>query len=557
MKFYIGQDVLPHECKGIVYNHDSSERLRILHILFRFVFAVFIVRTLSLSLQHTEMSNGNLNLRELESRADIIDRNGVVLAKSVKFERVKLYPSNVNKSYIDDIANVIHKIAPVDYNVSDALRIINSGKTGVYIKNNPSKHDIELINDANRKYKCSKLNCFELESSTVRHYPQRNVFSHVVGFVGKDQNGLEGVEATYNKYLKENKDPLRLSIDSRIQNIFYKQLSLSKEKFRAKSALGMLMNSTTGEIIAMVQVPDFDPNNVNSAPKEVRRQKLLRDTFLMGSIFKIFNTVLAYENNLQDKYYEVDKPFMIPDKFGRPAMKKPIDDVSSLKKYIKRNKITKLKAWDIMLHSCNVGTAKIALDLPQGIQQEFFQRLHFDKPLNLEFGKTESTIMHKRWGPVERATAGFGQGIQVTPMHLLLAVNAVTNGGIYIYPTLLKRSIGAVRGEHIIDPEISATIRQIMFQIAEQTTGKNARVKGIDIGGKTGTAEKHVNGKVDKNTNVAVFTGIFPISAPQYVILVLLDEPQKTKETGNWHTASLNAVPTAGAILNEIMPLLF
>lgn len=552
MKFCIGHDVLPHEYKGAVYNQDSLGRLRFLRSAFIVVFSVFILRTLHLGLQSTMIQNNGLKGSEIERRADIVDRNGVVLAKSIRSGNIKLYPPRVKEKYIDEIAQIIHKIAPMDYSVSDALRLIRSGKTGVYIKNNADEEDIKFVKNINQKY-----DCFEAEEFTVRRYPQRNVFAHVVGFTGKDK-GLEGTEFIYDKYLTENKDPLRLSIDSRIQNIFHEQLSIAMEKYHAKSALGMLMNSTTGEMVAMVQLPDFDPNNINSASAQTRRFKLLRDNFIMGSVFKIFNTALAYENGLQDKEYKVNEPVMIYDKFGRPALPKPIDDVASFKRdVVKKRGLTKLKAPDIMLYSCNVGSARIALELPDGAQKEFFHRLNLDKPLNLEFGKTENTLMHKVWRDTEKATAGFGHGIAVTPMHLLLAVNAVTNGGFYIYPTLLKRSIGAVRGERVLSSDISEHIRQIMFQIAEHTTAKRARVKGIDIGGKTGTAEKHINGKIDKTKNVAVFTGVFPVSAPQYIILVMLDEPQATKETGGWRTSSLNAVPTAGAILDGIMPLLF
>ena len=552
MKFCIGHDVLPHEYKGAVYNQDSLGRLRFLRSAFIIVFSIFILRTLHLGLQSTMIQHNGLKGSEIERRADIVDRNGVVLAKSIRSGNIKLYPPRVKEKYIDEIAQIIHKIAPMDYSVSDALRLIRSGKTGIYIKNNADEEDIKFVKNINQKY-----DCFEAEEFTVRRYPQRNVFAHVVGFTGKDK-GLEGIEFIYDKYLTENKDPLRLSIDSRVQNIFHEQLGIAMEKYHAKSALGMLMNSTTGEMVAMVQLPDFDPNNINSASAQIRRFKLLRDNFIMGSVFKIFNTALAYENGLQDKEYKVNEPVMIYDKFGRPALPKPIDDVASFKRdVVKKRGLTKLKAPDIMLYSCNVGSARIALELPDGAQKEFFHRLNLDKPLNLEFGKTENTLMHKVWRDTEKATAGFGHGIAVTPMHLLLAVNAVTNGGFYIYPTLLKRSIGAVRGERVLSSDISEHIRQIMFQIAEQTTAKRARVKGIDIGGKTGTAEKHINGKIDKTKNVAVFTGVFPVSTPQYIILVMLDEPQATKETGGWRTSSLNAVPTAGAILDGIMPLLF
>lgn len=553
MRFIIGKDILPHEYKGAVFNTESADRLRWVYKAFSLLFIIFIARTLQLGLQSNDYRKSNSGEIEIESRADIIDRNGVVLAKSVKSGNIKLFPPRVKEKDLNDVANIVHEIAPMDFSVEDAIALIRSSRRGAYIKKNATEEQIKLIKMAHKKY-----DCFEIEQFTQRRYPQRNIFAHVVGFSGKD-SGLEGVELTYDKYLRENKDALRLSIDSRVQNIFHEQLTIAMNKYSAKGAMGMLMNSSTGEMIAMVQIPDFDPNNINSIPVNTRRFKLMRDNFEVGSIFKIFNTALAHENNLQNKDYKIDEPLMIYDKFGRPALPKPIDDVASFKRdVVKKGGHKTLKAPEIMLYSCNVGSARIALDLPDGAQKEFFERIHFDKPLQLEFGKTEWPITYKNWGPAERATAAFGHGIAVTPMHLLLGVNAMTNGGIYIYPTILKRNIGAVRGERVLDSEISARLRNIMFHIAEETTAKKARVKGIEIGGKTGTAEKrNKDGKIDRSRNLTVFTGIFPVSAPQYVILVMLDEPQGTKESGGWKTAAWNAVPTAGAILDGIMPLLF
>ncbi len=553
MRFNIGQDILPHEYKGEIYHRESAMRLRWVMVGFTVLFCVFIARTLQLGLQSNDIQKYSMYGTQIESRADIVDRNGVVLAKSVRSGNIKLFPQKVKDKDVNNVAEVIHEIAPMDYSMTDALNIVRSDKRGLYIRKNATEEQIKIVNEAHRKY-----NCFEVEQFTQRRYPQRNVFAHVVGFAGKD-SGLEGVEYVYDEYLRENKDPLKLSIDSRVQNIFYEQLSIAMNKYRAKGAMGMLMNSSTGEMIAMVQLPDFDPNNYNASPVSVRKFRLLRDNFEMGSIFKIFNTALAYKNGLQNKEYKVSEPLMIYDKYGRPALRKPIDDVSSFKRDVvkKKGKRT-LKAPEIMLHSCNVGSARIALDLPDGAQKEFFERLNFNKPLQLEFGKTETALTYRNWGPTEKATAAFGHGITVTPMHLLLAVNSMTNGGIYIYPTLLKRNIGAVRGERVLDAEISATLRTIMFHIAEETTAQKARVKGIEIGGKTGTAEKRgADRRSDKNRNTTVFTGIFPVSAPQYIIMIMLDEPQGTKESGGWKTAAWNAVPTAGAILDGIIPLLF
>ena len=299
----------------------------------------------------------------------------------------------------------------------------------------------------------------------------------------------------------------------------------------------------------MVSLPDFDPENLSADPVANRLFKPMRSVFELGSIFKIFNTALALENGINKEYY-VKEPFIIPDKFGRTAAK--ITDLRSFKP--PRPYLT---IEEIMVHSCNVGSAQIALDLPDGAQKEFFERLHFDEALDLEFGRTEKPLLPNKWGPVERATRSYGHGVSVTPMHLMLAVNAVTNGGIYIYPTLQKRNVGVVRGERVLSDEISAKLRPIMLRVAEETSGKQARVAGIQIGGKTATAVKYTNGKVDHKRNVTAFAGIFPVYAPQYTILVVLDEPQGTKESWGWRTAAWNAVPTTGKILDGILPLLF
>ena len=309
------------------------------------------------------------------------------------------------------------------------------------------------------------------------------------------------------------------------------------------------MNSRTGEMIAMVSLPDYDPENLSADPTQNRKFQPIRGIFEMGSIFKIFNTAMAFENGI-NKIYDTSKPFSIKNKFGKP--------VATIKD-INMHKLPKsMNVEEIMVHSCNIGSVQIALDLPSNTQKDFFDRIHMNRALDLEFGRTERTLMPIKWGPVERATVSFGHGISVTPMHLMLAVNSMTNGGIYIYPTLQKRGVGVVRGERVLSSEISAKLRGLMVRVAEETSGKLARVSGIKIGGKTGTAEKRLpNGKADRQRNMTAFIGIFPADAPQYTILVVLDEPKGIAETGGWRTASLNEVPTTGEILDSILPLLF
>ena len=541
--FEVGKDIFKHGFMGAQGDRTARGRLAFLHIAFAVLFCIFIGRTLQLGIQGTDRSRlAGADGEWAVQRADIVDRNGDILAKNVASGHIILRNRAVREKDREAVARTIHEALPYEYSLADALALVNSNKRFVRLKKYASDSQREIIQKA-------KLEGLEIEKIQTRKYPKRRLFSHVVGFVGEDGHGLEGAERVYDEYLTENKDPLRLSVDSRIQAVFYEQLSFAMQKYQTRAAMGMLMNSRTGEIIAMVSLPDFDPENLRADPIENRLFKPMRSVYEMGSIFKIFNTALAFENGIDKEYY-VKEPFKIPDKFGRTAA--TITDIRSFKP--PRPSLT---IEEIMLHSCNVGSAQIALDLPDGAQKEFFERLHMDKALSLEFGRTENSIPQRKWGPVERATLSFGHGYAVTPMHLMLAVNAVTNGGIYIYPTLQKRSVGVVRGERVLADEISAKLRPIMLRVAEETSGKQARVAGIQIGGKTATAEKYINGRVDRKRNITAFAGIFPAHAPQYTILVVLDEPQGTKESWGWRTAAWNAVPTTGKILDSILPLLF
>ena len=329
------------------------------------------------------------------------------------------------------------------------------------------------------------------------------------------------------------------TIKPEIQEIVQKELDAAVATYQAKGATSIMMESKTGKIIAMVSVGQVDP---------------MRYVYETGSIFKTFNTALAYENGLDTKEYKIDEPLMIYDKNGNKVLARPIDDVSSFKHYMKKQGITKLTAPDIMLHSCNVGSARIALDLPDDAQKEFFHRLHLDEKLDLSFGKTEKGLMPRKWGPVEKATASFGHGISVTPMNLLAAVNAVANGGTYVYPTMSKDKIQ--QGNRVLSSEISGKLRNVMFKVVENTSGRKAKIKDVEIGGKTGTAEKRVDGKMDSTKVITTFVAVFPVSDPQYTMLTLLDEPQGTENSAGWKTSAWNVVPTTGKILEQVVPML-
>jgi len=542
--FEVGRDILQNiggrGAPGMAF--DTRRRLRWVYSVFTIAFTVFITWTLFLGIQGTNRTRMGIGHNSWESgRADILDRNGEILAKNIISGHITLRPGKIQD--FDYAAASIHDVIP-EISVSGALEMIRSGKKFIYLKKFATETQRASI-------KAARIEGLDVEETEWRKYPKRRLTSHIVGFIGTDGHGLEGIEKSRDKRLSEDQSPMILSIDARIQTVFYRELSGAMQKYGAHAAMGMLMNSRTGEMIAMVSLPDFDPESRESDSEANRMFHPMRGVFEMGSIFKVFNTAMAMETGIGlNKQYYIKEPYKILDKNGRVSA--VIRDVASFKPPRPH-----LNVAEIMLHSCNVGSVQIALELPPNTQREFFERLNMDSALDLEFGRTEKPLMPYKWGPVERATVAFGHGIAVTPMHVLLAVNAVTNGGFYVKPTIMKRPIGEMSGTRVISPNISDSIRKIMFKIAETTSGKNARVAGINIGGKTATAEKRVNGKIDTKKNLTSFTAIFPIESPQYIMMVVLDEPKGTESTYGLRTAAWNAAPTAGAIMDGIMPLLF
>ncbi|MCL1785682.1 MAG: penicillin-binding protein 2 [Alphaproteobacteria bacterium] len=532
--FEVGKDII--KSINVPAGSASHGRLRFVYSVFVVLFVMFAVQTLRMGVKGTNLARRGSGAGAWVSlRADIVDRTGDILAKNIMSGHIVLRPALVRNSGV--AARLVNEVVP-EISTSDVLRDIESGKKFIYIK--------RLASDEQRAaVKAAKIPGISVEETERRKYPKQRLFSHLVGFVGTDMKGLEGIERLADKYILENKDPLVLSVDSRVQSVFYQELSKAMQTYGARGAIGILMNSATGEIIAMVSLPDFDPEDINSEDADRRKFLPMRGIYEMGSSFKIFNTAMAAEYGIGlDKEYNVGRPYKVANT--------TISDIASFKP-----PRPNLSVREIMLHSSNVGSVQIALDLPAGAAPDFFSKIYMDRALDLEFGRTERTLLPAKWGPVERATVSFGHGIAVTPMHLLLAVNAMVNGGIYVWPTIYRRGPGPVEGKRVISPELSKELREIMFKTAEEGSVRKARIKGINIGGKTSTAEKRVNGIVDKTKNLTSFIGAFPIESPGYVMLVMLDEPKGTPESFGLRTAAWNAVPTAGAILDSILPMLF
>ncbi|HYD99035.1 MAG TPA: penicillin-binding protein 2 [Alphaproteobacteria bacterium] len=466
------------------------------------------------------------------SRANIVDRNGVVLATSLATASVYADPKQV----IDpaDTARRLVAVLP-DLNYDEVLEKLRGKGRFVWLKRNlsPTQH-----------YHVHRLGLpgIEFQREDRRVYPLGSLTSHVVGFTGVDNNGLAGIEQGYDARLKSSPEPIVLSLDSRIQHIVRKELQASVEEFRAIGGSAVVMDVRTGEVISMVSLPDFDPNAPGEAAPETRFNRNTLGVYEMGSTFKIFNSALAFESG----------KIRITDSFD--ATKSIRYGRFSISDYHPENRW--LTVAEIFEHSSNVGSVKMVQQVGTEGQKQFMTKIGMTRPVPLELPESGLPLVPKPWRDINAATISFGHGISVSPMHLVQGTAAMVNGGILHPATLLKRDPANVPGERVISPQTSDKMRRMMRLVVEKGTGANAEAPGYIVGGKTGTAEKTVGRGYKANARLSSFIGAFPINDPKYTILVMLDEPKGNKRTYGYATGGWVAAPVVSRVVAQIGPLL-
>jgi len=535
----IGTDLLMEQKQS---RRQANGRQRFIAIAVFSAFAFLILWTIHLATEKKQNSARKISPNSaISARAGIIDRHGEILAENTFSYDLNL---NANKlAHPDQAAACIHAVFP-EFSVYALLEKIKTRGGDITIKKNIGKDKAEQIDrecvvqeTKNGKIRTRRIDHINIIKTQKRAYPKHNSLSHILGFANS-VGGVQGLEQLADERLRSSAEPLKISIDAKIQSVVWLALQSAMTEYRAKSASGILMNSRTGEILAIASLPDFDPENIGGYPESNRRFRAIRDNYEMGSIFKIFNTALALESGIPlSKTFNVSRPFVVGGK--------PIREARGFKP-----PAANLNLAQIMQYSCNSGSAQMALSLPDGAQADFFRKLHFDSALNTNFGRTERPLFPKSGTPTDRSRWAFGQGISISPLHLLLAANAIVNDGNYVAPTIFPRDF-VPNTEYIISPETSKIIRQILYT-TKDTSAKQAanQIQGVNIGSKTSTAQKPVNGKYG-NAEITAYFVAFPIEAPKYSLLVLLDEPQ-----GANRTSAFNAVPTAGKIIDAIIPLL-
>ena len=471
-------------------------------------------------------------------RADIQDRNGVVLAGTIDAWKIGVHPNKI----IGDRNLIAAQLATLMPERSEAeySAILHSNRTFFYLRHNAMPELIQRVNAIGEPG-------IVFEREPRRYYPQGSLAAHIIGWTDQDGKAVSGMELALNDKLADparRSLPARLSIDSRVQAAMESELAAAMTEFSAIGATGIVLDVHSGEVIAMASLPEFDPNAPAHVPLQDLVNKATLNVYELGSTFKIITMANGIESGVitsMNKRYDATEPLHI----GRFT----IHDDHPQRRF--------LDVPETLIYSSNIATARIADEIGADRQQAMFRKLGFDRPVDIELGARGTPLWPKYWARVTTMTTAYGHGIAVTPLHLASAYAAIANGGIWRPATLLMRDPNHLpAGRRVISPATSARMRQLMRMVVIQGTGKKANVPGFRIGGKTGTAEKPEGGGYKRNALVSTFAGVFPMDAPRYVVLAMLDEPHGTRETGGYATAGMVSAPIVGKIVSRIGPLL-
>ena len=466
------------------------------------------------------------------ARADIVDRNGVLLATSLP--TASLY---ANPRQVQDPAYTADQLVSVlpDLNRELLTKRLSSKRGFIWLKRDltPRQHwDVIRLG----------LPGVDFRREETRIYPQGRLVSHVLGFVDVDEKGIAGVERQFEIDLRDRAEPLALSIDMRMQHALCGELAAAKDKYSAKGAAGLILDARTSEVMAMCSLPDFDPNGSKAGKESSRFNRVAQGVYELGSAFKIFTTAMALESGVArlDDRYDATKPLKI-SRFT-------IRDYHAKSRW--------LSVSEIFMYSSNIGSARLAMEVGGKSQQDFLGRIGLLSPSEVELPEVGSPLVPDVWRQVSTMTIGFGHGIAVSPLQMAAGVAAMVNGGEFRQPSLIKRVPGRVPdGVRVVSERTSKKIRKLMRLVVEEGTGSRAEAPGYLVGGKTGTAEKSGAEGYRRRALLSSFIGAFPTDEPRYVVFALLDEPTGTKKTHGYATGGWVAAPIVGRVVQKIGPI--
>jgi cell division protein FtsI (penicillin-binding protein 3) len=509
------------------------------------IYSIIGGRLVYLGMQDPDASGGPVS-RVTASRPDIVDRNGEVLATDIKTASLFAEPRRIVDA--DEALEKISTVLP-DIDYEQTYHKLKSGAGFVWLKRQLSpkqQNDIMQLGIPGIGFRTEKR----------RFYPGGATASHILGLVNVDNQGIAGLE----KYIDEqgladlqasglavaaDLKPVRLSVDIRVQHIVHDEVSQALQKYRAIAAGAVVLNAKTGEVVAMASVPDFDPNNPYNAHEKDRLNRMSAGTYEMGSTIKSFTTAMALDSGKvnMNSTFDARRPITI----GR----------RTIRDFHGKGRV--LTVPEVFIYSSNIGSAKEADVVGVEGHREFLARMGLLDRMKTELPEVARPTEPKVWKKVHSITAAFGHGFSTTPLQTALGAAALMNGGYLMNPTFLPRTAeeAIASATKVVEDKTSANMRYLYLlnATAPGGSGKRAAVPGYRVGGKTGTAEKVVNGRYAKNVRFNAFVAAFPMEDPQYIVLSIVDEP-KPEKPGMGATAGLNAAPIVANIIRRSASML-
>ena len=479
------------------------------------------------------------------SRPVIRDRNGVAMAMDIKMSSLFAEPRNIERPD-ETLAKLATVLPEIDTNRN--ARKLRSGKGFEWLKREVTPAQEAAIMDLG-------LPGIAFRKESRRLYPGGRVGAHILGHVNVDNQGIAGIEkhvddsglADLHKYgfaVSQTLEPLTLSVDMRVQHFVHEALVKAMDKYRAIAAAGVVLDVHSGEIVAMSSLPGFDPNRAAATLTKDSLNRMTAGVFEMGSTFKAFTTAMALDSGRVSlgSRFDARKPIRI----GRHR----INDFHGKRRV--------LSVPEVFIYSSNIGTAKMAETVGiEGHKAFLFKLGLLDRLEGFELPEVARPTSPTKWKQVHSITISYGHGATTTPLQTAVAAAALVNGGKLIPPTLMKRTraeADAVASQ-VISPETSDEMRYLFRLNVLRGSGRRAEVPGFIVGGKTGTAEKVVDGRYSRDKRFNAFLSAFPMDDPRYVVLVILDEP-KPEKGKRYATAGTNAAPTVREIVSRAAPVL-
>jgi cell division protein FtsI (penicillin-binding protein 3) len=514
----------------------TYHRLMLMMLVFAGVTSLIVGRLIYLQLFTERGGNGAAANPLLPSRADLVDRNGATLARTISAWSIGVHP----KKLIGDPAELAVKLAALmpEKSAADYERILKSDKTFVYLKRRALPQLVSAVNALGEPG-------IGFDREPERLYPNLGLAAHIIGYTNLDGVGEAGMERALNDRLTREDlrgDPVALSLDAKVQHALEAELSAAMTKFSAVGAAGIIMDIHTGEILAMTSLPELNPNAPGKGTDEQRFNRATLGVYELGSTFKPFTVAMAMDAGVVKSLGQIYPcgrglsvgRFTITDThpFGRPC-----------------------SVAEIMQESSNIGTAQIAAQMGGARQKQFLEQMAFLEPVSVELKERGRPLSPgANWGEISTMTVGFGHGIAVTPLHLASGYATLLNGGIWRPATLLKVDSNrpAPKGRRVFSEDTSYKMRALLRLVVTHGTGRKADAPGYRIGGKTGSAEKYHN----RSLLVTTFAGVFPMDDPRYVIVAMLDEPKGIKETHGFRTAGWNVAPVISKTVSRVAPVL-